>query len=186
MTTENHGEAGMADQQPQPTDAGGLQKQIEDLKAQLQKVNDEAANRRVKAREEKQAKEAALAEQQQYKALAESLQSEVQTLRGLEDKASQWDAHIKSVRDSLEADIAAAPDWAKVALNAMSDPMAQRRFLDSIPREPVRAQPHTTPTTAPSAAEAPDLSKMTAAEAAKVHEANPGAFADWFSKAFKR
>ena len=103
---------------------------LEQLEAELSKYRDEAekarkeaASRRIKAKEEQEAKIQALAEQQEYKALAEeraklldTMKAELEGLGALKSKADSWDAYEQRKSQQIEARLPGLPEQVRNAV----------------------------------------------------------------------
>ena len=103
---------------------------LEQLEAELSKYRDEAekarkeaASRRIKAKEEQEAKIQALAEQQEYKALAEeraklldTMKAELEGLGALKSKADSWDAYEHRKSQQIEARLPGLPEQVRNAV----------------------------------------------------------------------
>lgn len=129
---ENAGQAPVVNQ---PTDAQVAEvkqadARLEQLEAELSKYREEAekarkeaASRRIKAKEEQEAKIQALAEQQEYKALAEeraklldTMKAELDSLSAIKQKAESWDQYEQRRAQEIEARLPDLPEQVRVAV----------------------------------------------------------------------
>ncbi len=135
-TTNEAAEGGANDMAAQ---LAQLKADNERMAADLSKVRDEAAKRRVAKREADEARARALQEQGEFKALAETQQAQIDEykaaiadLEGLREKAASYDAWEKRELESIEAAKANLPEPAQVALDAAGSLAAKRAFLDAL------------------------------------------------------
>lgn len=116
-----------------------LEQEIQKRDAELSKVRNEAADRRVALRKEEEARQAALLEQGEYKALAESQAKQIEeykaateAMESLKVKAAAFDAWEARELESIEAQKAGLPPEAQAALDAAGSLTAKRAFLDAL------------------------------------------------------
>ena len=100
-----------------------LSGQVMDLKNHISKLNEENKKHRLRFKDEQGQREAALTEQGQYKALAESLQERLdgieKTLPSLKEKAERFDVWSQREADHIEKRLASVPDsWRTVVERA--------------------------------------------------------------------
>lgn len=134
-----------------PADVMARLARLDEVEAKLRSVTDEAAQRRVAAKQERERAEKLAEEQGQYKALADSLKARIAELEPqlgpLEEQAKRWRAHeerekqrIKMMREQLP------PHW-QAALEAAGSLEAQQAVLAAIENE--RAVTKRTPANPP-------------------------------------
>jgi len=125
------GETPPAPTTPDPRDEEikGLQAQLAELDEHKRKLNEENAKRRRDA-------QAALTEQGEYKALAESLQKEREELRARLDevapsveKAKAYDEFVQAETERISEATKEAPDFIKVAIRSASSLSDKRAIL---------------------------------------------------------
>lgn len=122
-----------------PTEYEALRAKAEKYEAELQRARDEAAQRRIKAREEAEAKAKALQEQGEYKALAETQTQTIEELKAqlaeaeaLKEKASRFDQWQAAELEKIEERKSSLSDSAKAALDAAPTLEAKRAFLAAL------------------------------------------------------
>lgn len=100
-----------------------LEAELSKYREEAEKARKEAASRRIKAKEEQEAKIQALAEQQEYKALAEeraklldSLKAELEGVSALKSKAEAWDAYEQRKSQQIEARLPELPEQVRNAV----------------------------------------------------------------------
>jgi|GEM_PF-4105344 len=134
-----------------PADVMARLARLDEVEAKLRSVTDEAAQRRVAAKQERERAERLAEEQQNYKVLADSLKARIAELEPqlgpLEEQARRWRAHeerekqrIKTMREQLP------PHW-QAALEAAGSLEAQQAVLTAIENE--RATTKRTPASPP-------------------------------------
>lgn len=116
-----------------------LEAQLAKATSELERARNEAAERRVKLRDESEARAKALAEQGEYKALAEELRkineeqaTRLEGLEALKAKALAFEELEAAELAAIEAAKADLPDEAKAALDAVSDLKGKKAVLAAL------------------------------------------------------
>lgn len=210
-TMQPDGQA-VAEVGPVPTDANddltvsaveeAAQAKITALEAELSKFRDEAerarkeaAARRIKAREESEAKVRALEEQQQFKALADErgkmladLRAELDGIQPLTQKAALWDQYEARKNEQIQARLPELPDQIRAAIESAPTLDLKRQILGAFDGMRMDASPpiaaKMTARPAPQAAQAEpppppfDPAAATALDWANLKQQNPQRFAE--------
>jgi len=141
-----------------------LEAELSKYREEAEKARKEAAARRIKVKEETEAKIQALAEQQEYKALAEeraklldSMKAELEGLGALKSKAEAWDAYETRKSQQIEARLPSLPEQVRVAVQKAPTLDLKRDILsafDAIQQPEIEATKPLPTKPAPQAAQA--------------------------------
>lgn len=134
-----------------PADVMAKLQRLDEVEAKLRAVTDEAAQRRVAAKQERERAEKLAEEQGQYKALADSFKARIAELEPqlgpLEEQAKRWRAHEERERQRIKATRESLPPHWQAALDAAGSLEAQQAVLAAIDSE--RATNKRTPASPP-------------------------------------
>lgn len=122
-----------------PSDVTARLARLEEIEGELKRVKDEAAQKRIAAKTERERAEKLAEEQGQFRALADSYKARIAELEPqlgpLEEQAKRWRAHeererarVKAARESL------SPHW-QAALDAAGSLEAQQAILQAVDAE---------------------------------------------------
>jgi chromosome segregation ATPase len=141
-----------------------LEAELSKYREEAEKARKEAASRRIKAKEEQEAKIQALAEQQEYKALAEeraklldTMKAELEGLGALKNKADSWDAYEQRKSQQIEARLPGLPEQVRNAVQNAPTLGLKRDILsafDAIQQPEIEASKPLPSKPAPQAAQA--------------------------------
>ena len=141
-----------------------LEAELSKYREEAEKARKEAASRRIKAKEEQEAKIQALAEQQEYKALAEeraklldTMKAELEGLGALKSKADAWDAYETRKSQQIEARLPSLPEQVRNAVQRAPTLDLKRDILsafDSMTQPEIEATKPLPSKPAPQAAQA--------------------------------
>ena len=113
-----------------------LNAEIESMRVHISKLNEENKKHRLKAKEESEAKIAAMSENGEYKQLAETLKERLDFFEAefpsIQQKAKSWDSFEAEQVDRINQEIENAPPEWKDVLAGMSDWRQQAKILDNI------------------------------------------------------
>jgi chromosome segregation ATPase len=170
-----------------------LEAELSKYREEAEKARREAASRRIKAKEETEAKIQALAEQQEYKALAEeraklldSMKAELEGLGALKSKAEAWEAYEQRKGQQIEARLPGLPEQVRNAVQRAPTLDLKRDILaafDSIQQPEIEATKPLPTKPAPQAAQAVsppppfDPGSATALDWANLKRQDPQRFA---------
>jgi len=168
--------------------------ELSHYREEAEKARKEAASRRIKAKEEQEAKIQALAEQQEYKALAEeraklldTMKAELEGLGALKSKAESWDAYEQRKAQQIEARLPSLPEQVRAAVQKAPTLDLKRDILaafDSIQQPEIEATKPLPTKPAPQAAQAVsppppfDPGSATALDWANLKRTDPQRFAE--------
>ena len=135
-----------------PADVMAKLQRLDEVEAKLRTVSDEAAQRRIAAKTERERAEKLAEEQGQFKALADSLKARIAELEPqlgpLEEQAKRWRAHEERERARVKATRESLPPHWQAALDAAGSLEAQQAILQAVDAEsagsrrtPARAPP---------------------------------------------
>jgi hypothetical protein len=122
-----------------PSDVAARLARLDEIEGELKRVKDEAAQKRIAAKTERERAEKLAEEQGQFKALADSYKARIAELEPqlgpLQEQAQRWRAHeererarVKTTRESLP------PHW-QAALDAAGSLEAQQAILQAVDAE---------------------------------------------------
>lgn len=132
------------------TPSGVSQEEYQKVLDEAQRLKDENAKRRIRAREAEQAKQQALSEQGQFKELAESLRVERDTLtealrekESLEADAKAWQGHLKAEAKRI-ADLSSGltPEQQELVAAADGNVVLQSKLVAQFSNAPAVAEPN--------------------------------------------
>lgn len=122
-----------------PADVQARLARLDEVEKKLQQVTDEAAQRRIAAKTERERAEKLAEEQGQFKALADSLKARLAELEPqvgpLEEEAKRWRAHQSREQERIKAMRASLPAHWQAALDAAGSLEAQQAVLQAIDAE---------------------------------------------------
>lgn len=134
-----------------PADVMARLQRLDEVEQKLRAVTDEAAQRRVAAKQERERAEKLAEEQGQFKALADSYKARIAELEPqlgpLEEQAKRWRAHEERERQRIKATRESLPPHWQAALDAAGSLEAQQAVLAAIDSE--RATNKRTPASPP-------------------------------------
>lgn len=111
------------------TGGSDLAARLAKLEAENNKLRDESAQRRIKAKEEGEKAAKALEEQGQFKALAETLKARLAELEPLEGDAKQWRSFVQQESQRIDAQKASLPPHWQAALDGAGSLDGKRAVL---------------------------------------------------------
>jgi hypothetical protein len=172
-----------------------LEAELSKYRDEAKKARDEAAARRIKAREESEAKIKALEEQQQFKALADErgqmladLRAELDAIQPLTQKAKLWEQYEARKSEQIQARLPELPDQIRLAVENAPTLDLKRQILeafDGVRMEaspPIAAKMTARPAPQAAQAEAPpppfDPAAATPLDWANLKQQNPQRFAE--------
>lgn len=122
-----------------PADVMAKLQRLDEVEAKLRSVSDEAAQRRIAAKQERERAEKLAEEQGQFKALADSYKARIAELEPqlgpLEEQAKRWRAHEERERQRIRATRETLPAHWQAALDAAGSLEAQQAVLQAIEQE---------------------------------------------------
>lgn len=130
-----------AEEQPQSESApapedNGQSHEITAMREHIGRLNEENKKHRLRAKEEATQRDAALNENGQFKALAESLKARLQEIESdlpeLQHKAALFDDYRQKESERVEKEIQAAPEHWREVLTAAPDLETKARILQTL------------------------------------------------------
>lgn len=122
-----------------PADVMAKLQRLDEVEAKLRSVSDEAAQRRIAAKQERERAEKLAEEQGQFKALADSYKARIAELEPqlgpLEEQAKRWRAHEERERARIKATRESLPPHWQAALDAAGSLEAQQAILQAVDAE---------------------------------------------------
>lgn len=170
--------------EPEATEQAGpdlqqLNAEMESMRVHISKLNEENKKHRLKAKEESEAKIAALGENGEYKQLAETLKEKLTYFEtefpSVQQKAKSWDSFEAEQVERINQEIQNAPAEWKDVLTGMSDWRQQARILENISQAKI-ATPPPANANPPASAGGPQSAKDLAQEWIKKQKNSRGYF----------
>ncbi|HAW77684.1 MAG TPA: hypothetical protein DCW74_18355 [Alteromonas australica] len=122
-----------------------LNAEIESMRVHISKLNEENKKHRLRAKEESEAKIAAMSENGEYKQLAETLRERLEHFESefpqIQAKAQSWDSFEAEQVERINQEIENAPAEWKDVLTGMSDWRQQAKILENINQVKVATPP---------------------------------------------
>lgn len=122
-----------------PGDVAARLARLDEIEGELKRVKDEAAQKRIAAKQERERAEKLAEEQQNFKVLADSLKARIAELEPqlgpLEEQAKRWRAHEERERARVKATRETLPQHWQAALDAAGSLEAQQAVLQAIEAE---------------------------------------------------
>lgn len=122
-----------------PGDVAARLARLDEIEGELKRVKDEAAQKRIAAKQERERAEKLAEEQQNFKVLADSLKARIAELEPqlgpLEEQAKRWRAHEERERQRVKAMRESLPPHWQAALDAAGSLEAQQAVLQAIEAE---------------------------------------------------
>jgi hypothetical protein len=122
-----------------PSDVAARLARLDEIEGELKRVKDEAAQKRIAAKTERERAEKLAEEQGQFKALADSYKARIAELEPqlgpLEEQAKRWRAHEERERQRVKAMRESLPAHWQAALDAAGSLEAQQAILQAVDAE---------------------------------------------------
>jgi len=160
----------------QPEDE--LHAKLRGLEKRIGELNKENAKHRHRYKDEVAAREEAMQEQGQYKALAESLKERLADVEGkmpsLEDRAQRWETHQEAESKRIDAAVDRLPDEWKLVVAGTPDLATKANIIRALQQQKSPALPAVPAASSPASNGAePDVLTMSAGELRAYQERNP-------------